>query len=360
MRILILANDAVGLYQFRSELIEELLINNTVYISSPNGEMIRKLEKMGCEYIETSIDRRGINPKTDLKLLKKYICIVKELKPDLVITYTVKPNIYGGLACSLLKTKYAVNITGLGTAFEKQGLLRKIVVTLYKLSSRNAKIVFFENEENRQIFISEGIVKEEKTHRLNGAGVNLDKYQLSEYPDGEITKFLFMGRIMAEKGIDELLNSMKRLIADGEKCELHVVGTFEEDYKYLIEKYQKEGWLIYHGYQKDVRPFIKESHCFVLPSWHEGMANTNLESAASGRPVITTNIHGCLEAVIDGKTGYLVEKKNSDDLYKTMKKFIRLPYETKREMGLKGREHMENVFDKKKVIEDTLKGLGVH
>lgn len=354
MKVMILANNDVGLYQFRKELIEELLKQHEVVISLPDGDFIKPLVDIGCKFIDTPVDRRGINPVTDLKLFNEYCRLMKQESPDLVITYTIKPNVYGGFACRLARITYAVNITGLGTAFENGGLLKKIVTIMNKIACKKAKVVFFENEENRQIFIREKIVKESQTHRLNGAGVNLEKYQVTEYPEGEVIKFLFMGRVMAEKGIDELFEAMKKLIADGINCELDVLGGYEENYKEKIDKCESEGWLHYHGYQKDVRPFIEKCHCFVLPSWHEGMANTNLESAASGRPVITSNVPGCMEAIIDGKTGYLAERKNADDLYKVMKKFAELPYEERKAMGLAGRKHMEKVFDKKKVVEDTL------
>ena len=357
MRVMILANLDVGLYQFRKELIEELLKENEVIISLPYGELVEPLKKMGCKFIDTPVDRRGINPVTDLKLFNEYRRLLKQEKPDLVITYTIKPNVYGGLACRLAHIPYAVNITGLGTAFENGGMLKRIVTVMNKVACKKAKVVFFENEENRQVFIREKIVKESQTHRLNGAGVNLDKYQVTEYPKGEKIKFLFMGRVMAEKGIDELFEAMKKMIADGINCELDVLGGYEEDYKEKIQEYEDEGWLHYHGYQKDVRPFIETCHCFVLPSWHEGMANTNLESAASGRPVITSNIPGCMEAVVDGKTGFLCERKNADDLYKVMKKFTELSFEERKAMGLAGRKRMEDVFDKKKVVKTTIQAL---
>ena len=355
MRIMILANSDGGLYKFRKELIEELLKdNNSIVISVPDGEFIDKFKAMGCKFIDTPIDRRGINPITDLKLFNFYRKIISREKPDLVITYTIKPNVYGGFACRLAKVPYAVNITGLGTAFENDGMLRKLVTVMYKAACRKAKVVFFENEENRQIFINEKIVKESKTHRLNGAGVNLDEYQVTEYPAGDKIKFLFMGRVMAEKGIDELFAAMQKLIADGINCELDVLGGYEEDYKEKISKCEVEGWLHYYGYQSDVRPFIEKCHCFVLPSWHEGMANTNLESAASGRPVITSNIPGCMEAVEDGVTGFLAERKNADDLYRVMKTFAELSFETRRDMGLAGRKRMEDQFDKRKVVGETV------
>lgn len=357
MRVMILANNDVGLYQFRKELIEELLKENKVIISLPYGELVEPLKEMGCKFIDTPVDRRGINPITDLKLFKTYKKLLKREKPDLVITYTIKPNVYGGFASRLLRVPYAVNITGLGTAYENGGLLKKIATVMNKVGCKKAKVVFFENEGNRQIFIQEKIVKESQTHRLNGAGVNLEKYQVSEYPQDNKIKFLFMGRVMAEKGIDELFEAMRKLVSEGVNCELDVLGGYEENYKEKIEQFEKEGWLHYHGYQKDVRPFIEAAHCFILPSWHEGMANTNLESAATGRPVITSNIHGCKEAVIDGVSGYLAERKNSDDLYRVMKKFSTLSYEQRKAMGLAGRKHMEEVFDKKKVVIDTLEQI---
>lgn len=150
---------------------------------------------------------------------------------------------------------------------------------------------------------------------------------------------------------------MQRLNKEGYKCMLDVVGGFEENYSEKIRKYEREGWLHYLGYQEDVRPFIEKCHCFVLPSWHEGMANTNLECSAMGRPIITSNIHGCLEAVENGVTGYLCEKQNPEDLYRIMKKICELSYEERKAMGLAGRKRMEDIFDKKKVVSDTIEVL---
>ncbi len=357
MKVMILANNDVGLYQFRKELIEELLKMYEVVISLPYGDFIKPLEDIGCKFINTSVDRRGINPLKDLKLFFAYWKILKQENPDLVITYTIKPNVYGGCVCRFMKIPYAVNITGLGTAFENGGMMKKIVTVMNKVGCKKAKVVFFENEGNRQVFIKERIVKESQTHRLNGAGVNLEKYQVAPYSGGEKVKFLFMGRIMAEKGIDELFEAMKHLVADGINCELDLLGFYEENYKEMIEKYETEGWLHYYGYQKDVRPFIEDSHCFVLPSWHEGMANTNLECAAMGRPVITSSIHGCMEAVENGVSGYLCDKQDTESLYQVMKQFTKLSYVQRKAMGLAGRKHMEEVFDKKKIIEETIKYL---
>ena len=357
MKILILANNDVGLYQFRKELIEKLGLRNEIYVSLPYGDFVVALNQMGCHFIETPIDRRGMNPIRDSRLFLSYWKMLKKLQPDLVITYTIKPNVYGGFAARLLGIPYAVNITGLGTAFQSNGMLRKIVTGMYRLSCKNAKVVFFENCENRQIFIDNKIVKEKQTCLLNGAGVNLSHYQVADYPAGDTTKFLFIGRVMKEKGVEELFTAMKRLISEGILCSLDILGGYEEDYKSVVEGYVAEGWLHYHGYQADVRPFIAQSHCFVLPSWHEGMANTNLECAASGRPVITSNIHGCLEAVEDGVTGFLCEKKNADDLYQVMKQFAGMTFKERKAMGLSGRKRMETLFDKRLVVDTTIAHL---
>ncbi len=355
MKVLILTNNDVGLYKFRKELIEELIKTNEISISLPYGNLVEPLKEMGCSFIDTLFERRGMNPLKDIKLFYIYLKILRQAPPDLVITYTIKPNIYGGAACRLKNVPYAVNITGLGTAFERQGFLRKMVTTMYRFALKKAKIVFFENLENMQLFVDERIIRREQAKLLNGAGVNLDRFGLLPYPqDCEETRFLFIGRVMAEKGVDELFAAMRKLRDDGVECSLDMLGGFDEDYAAKVKAAEDEGWLRYHGYQSDVRPFIEKCHCFVLPSWHEGMANTNLECAASGRPVITSNIHGCLEAVEDGITGYLAESKNADNLYRVMKKFTLLSNEKRKEMGLAGRKRMEAGFDKKKVIDDTI------
>lgn len=360
MRILILANYDLGLYKFRKELIEELLDQrHEVYISLPDGDLVRPFETMGCKFIDTAVDRRGINPKTDLTLFQNYRKMMKDINPDLVVTYTIKPNIYGGIAARLAKKQYAVNITGLGTAFENAGLIRTVVVNLYKFALKKARVIFFENSSNRDELLAFGCCSKEKTVVLNGAGVNTEYYSYQPYPKNDKVKFLFVGRVMKEKGIDELFAAMQRLVADGQRCFLDVVGPFEEDYKEKLEQHEKEGWLKYHGYQEDVKPFIIACDCFVLPSYHEGMANTNLECASSGRPIITSNIPGCKEAVIKDVSGYLCEPKNVDSVYKAMKKMIEIGAEERAHMGLIGRKHMEDVFDKKKVVGETLKAINI-
>lgn len=360
-KIMILSNDSGGLVSFRKELIEELLKRNIVVsIMTPFTFRVDELKSMDIKIFKSSLNRRGVNPIKDFRLIIQYWNVFRKERPNTIITYTIKPNIYGGIVCRLLKIPYVSNITGLGTAFQKQGFLKKIVTFLYKLGLKKADVVFFENVENLNIFLDYNIIKKEQSYLLNGAGVNLKKYQSAEYPKmNDVTKFLFIGRVMQEKGINELLKAMNRLNNERAHCILDILGDYEEDFSTIIKEYEKCGWLFYHGHIEDVRPFIERCHCFVLPSWHEGMANTNLECAAMGRPIITSNIHGCKEAVIENVSGYLCEKQNEDSLYQMMKKFMTLSYDERKAMGIAGREHMVEMFDKRKVIEETINKLSL-
>ena len=354
MKVVIIANNSNGLYLFRRQLIIELIKKgNEITVLTPFDSDVDKLRELGTILVETPIDRRGTNPIRDYSLMRLYRKEIKRIRPDLVITYTIKPNVYGGMASRQLKVPYAVNVTGLGTAFEGKGILRKIAIVLNKSALKGAKVVFFENSENRDTFVEEGIVDRSKTHVLHGAGVDLEHFPYMEYPRNDVFRFLFIGRVMKEKGVDELLESMGRLISEGVQCSLDILGNLEEDYKDRLDTAVHDGWLRYYGQQSDVRPFIAACDCFVLPSYHEGMANTNLECASSGRPIITSNIPGCREAVTEG-SGLLCEPRDSASLYRVMKRMVDIDREERERMGTVGRNHMENVFDKKKVVSETI------
>ena len=358
-KILILANLDVGLYKFRKALIKELLDQgNEVYISLPKGMLVEKFEKIGCHFIETPVDRRGINPGTDFKLMLRYINIMKTVCPDFVITYTIKPNIYGGLATRLKKIPYAVNITGLGTAFQSENMIKKLVIFLYKLSVKKAKTVFFENAENKQVFLKNNIIKESQTCLLPGAGIDLNEYKMTPYPEkSRNIRFLFIGRVMKEKGVEELFQAAKNIKKIYPEVSFDIVGPMEDDYKDRIHSLVRNGIIYYYGYQEDVKPFIRKCDCFILPSYHEGMANTLLESASMGRPLITSRIHGCMEAVKEGRNGYLVAAKDARELEEKIKEFIELSYTEKKMMGEMSRKVMAERFDKTGVVRMTIEGL---
>lgn len=356
MRYLILANNSGGLYRFRKELMQRLLHDgHEVYAVTPFDEYVDELQADGIHLIEQTMNRRGKNLLQELQLLRDYRKIIKQVSPDMIITYTIKPGIYGGLLAHWMKIPYVVNVTGLGTAFQKKGMLRTLIVRLWRMALRSAKCVFFENQENAQVFENHGIVAKDKIHVLHGAGVNLDDFPLEAYPtETDVTRFLFIGRVMREKGIDELLCAMEQLHSQYQNITLDVVGWCEEDYEGKLAELQSQGIIHFHGFRKDVKPYIRQAHAFVLPSYHEGMANTLLEAAAMGRPLITSRIHGCMEAVRDGETGFLCEVKNVQSLVQQMENFINLSYEQKQQMGQFSHEFVAEHFDKKKIVQETV------
>lgn len=351
MKILVLANFGMGLYNFRKELLEELIQqNNEVYISLPNDEYVPKLKELGCKFIDTHLDRRGTNPLTDFKLLLKYIKIMKRIKPDVVLTYTIKPNVYGGIACLITKNQYITNITGLGTSLENKGLIQKVTLMLYRLGLKKASCIFFQNKTNQKFFSNNGIVKS-KTRLIPGSGVNLEQHKFEDYPEiDESMRFLFIGRIMKAKGIEELLEAAKIVKEKYPKVQFNLIGDIEENYSQKLVELERKDIIKYHGQQSDVHSFIKESHATILPSYHEGLANVLLESASSGRPVLASRVPGCVETFEEGLTGYGFEAMNVESLVKAIIKFLNLPYEKKREMAIAGRRKMETEFNRNLVI----------
>ncbi|MEI6603052.1 MAG: glycosyltransferase [Clostridia bacterium] len=365
MKILILVNHYNTLRIFRKELLLALhQQGHDLVVSMPpcDEENLNLIRSYGCRVILTKeMERRSVNPITDVFLLKRYLRILKDEQPDKVITYTIKPNIYGAMACKIRRIPHFVNVTGLGSAYQAQGgLMRRLVSFLYRISLNKADRIFFENVGNRDTLVQEKIVKKAQTIVMPGAGVNLDEFTATLYPDAQDgIRYLFVGRIMKEKGVDELFTAIKRLKAIYQETSFDFIGWYEDDYKATVEALERDGVIRFHGFQLEVRPFIAQAHCVILPSWHEGMSNTLLESAAMCRPVITNAIHGCMEAVLDGRTGYLTKLQDADDLFLKMKQFVELPQEKRRQMGVAGRAHMAQVFDKKLVVARTIEALRV-
>lgn len=359
-RIVILANQSGGLYDFRKDLMIALQEKAEVYAVVPHNDRWDELQALADRVIELPIDRRGMNPARDAKLLGQYRAILKRLRPDLVLTYTIKPNIYGGLVCRELHIPYAVNITGLGSAIENGGWLKRFVLALYKPALAGASVVFFENTRNRDTLVAAGVVPQGRDVVLSGAGVNLEDYPYQPYPQEGAVRFLFVGRVMHEKGVDELFAAARRLKrAYGDGVEFHIVGSFEEGYKPLMEELEQTGVVKYHGYQSDMKRFYAIADCVVLPSYHEGMSNVLLEAAASGRPLITSDIPGCREAVEPGVSGYLCPARDADALYAVMRQFLELPPAQRAAMGCRGRERMERQFGKATVVAETIKHLEI-
>lgn len=357
MNILVLANSDMGLYKFRKELVQTLAKTHKVHICVPEGSFTQELCQLGAHVIDCPyLSRHGTNPLQDIRLYCFYVHMLKQIQPSVVLTYTIKPNIYGGMACAKLHIPYVANITGLGTAVEKPGMLQKLTLALYKYGLRQAQKVFFQNTANRDFMLSRRVVKGPHTV-LPGSGVNLTEHPALPYPPVEKTHFLFVARILKEKGIDMYLEAAKRFSSPTVK--FHICGPFDSpDYQTKVEAAVKAGTVIYHGQQKDMKPFFEQCACLLHPSWYpEGMSNVLLEAAASARPAITTNRPGCREAVEDEKTGFIVPVQDEQAFLQAVEKFLALPWEERRQMGVNARAKVEKEFDRQLVIDAYLKEL---
>ncbi len=356
-KVLILANNDVGLYKFRKELIEELCKKNKVIISLPYGDLVEDLKKLGCKYIRQEFNRRGTNPLADLDQMIGYVELIKKVLPDVVLSYTIKPNVYGGIACQLTRTSYIANVTGLGTAVENGGVMQILTCLLYKVGLRKAKKVFFQNRANLEFMINKHIIKN-NYELIPGSGVNINNYVLLDYPLHETVDFVFISRIMKEKGIVQYLNAAKYIRSKYPYTRFHVCGDCEQDYEGILEKYENKGIIIYHGRVDDISAIHKISSCTVHPSYYpEGMSNVLLESCACGRPIITTDRPGCGEIVDDGVNGFVVKQRDSKDLIEKIEKFLSLSWEERRQMGLNGRAKVEKEFDRQIVVDAYLKEI---
>ena len=357
-KVLFLVNHDVVIYNFRLELVERLLADgHQVVISSPYGERIEDLKALGCEFREIEISRHGMNPAQELKLLKNYIKLLKEVRPDIVLTYTIKPNIYGGIASALRGIPYVANITGLGTAVENGGMVQKLTVLLYKLAFVNVQRVFFQNEENRKFFADRKIAVS-KHGMLPGSGVNLQRFAPLPYPDGETTEFVFISRIMKEKGADHYLDAAEAIRERYPNTVFHVCGFCEEHYEARLKDLQERGIIVYHGMVRDIKTVLARTHCTIHPTFYpEGLSNVLLESCACGRPIITTDRSGCREVIDDGINGLVVQQRSTEDLIAKIEKFLTLTTDQRKAMGEAGRAKVEREFDRQIVVEAYLKEI---
>lgn len=352
-KVLIFSNHPAYTYNLRKEIIEGFLTNNIkVTLVVPYGEQVEYFKKQGVKLVDIKIIERTVNPFKDLKLLWDNVKILKREKPDLVLTYATKQNIWGGVACRLTSTPYVPMITGLGTAMENPGLLQYIARFLYRQGIKKAQTLFVQNEAilNK---IKQYKMVHSPTRMTPGSGVSLERHTFCDYPEkGTPCQFLFIGRIMRDKGIFELLEAAENIKLEHPEVKFKIIGhgDLEEDIE-KVKSAERKGNVEYLGVQSDVRRFIRESHATILPSYHEGTANVLLESAAAGRPVLASLVPGCQETFDDGKSGIGFQVKNASALTEAIKNFLALPYEKKQEMGRNGREKMEAEYDRQIIVE---------
>lgn len=320
------------------------------------------------EYIDIKINSKGTNPIEDLKTIYRYYKTYKKIKPDIVLQYTIKPNIYGTIAASMLNIPTINNIAGLGTLFIKQNFVTKIAKFLYKFSQKRATKIFFQNQDDFKMFIDEKLVQKEKCDVLPGSGVDIEKFMPVEKEDDGIFRFLLIGRMLWDKGVGEYVeaaNIIKSLELKNEnynKIEFELLGELgvlnltaigQEQMNYWVDN----GLIKYLGKSDNVSEEIAKVDCVVLPSYREGTPRTLLEATSMAKPIVTTDVPGCRDVVDDGINGYLCEMKNANDLADKMQKMLSLTFEEREAMGKAGRKKIVKEFDEKIVIEKYLKAI---
>ena len=348
-RILFLAQHFITLYSFRRELIERLCKEgHEVYLSLPVSDDNKFFTDLGCKIVPTEIDRRGVNPIKDLKLITFYKKMIPKVNPDIIFSYTIKPNVYGCMATNG-KYKQVCNVTGTGGTFLEDNLVAKICRVLYRHTVKNCYKVFFQNTGDRDMFIKNGMVKE-NWDMLPGSGVNLKQFSVVPLPEGNGVNFIFIGRVMKLKGIDEFLEAAKRTKDKYPNTNFYIAGFIEEgDYKDKVASYGDA--VVPLGFVKDITGEIKKCHCTILPSHGgEGVPNVLLESAAMGRICIGSRIPGTEDVIDDGRTGYLFEPTNVESLVEAIEKVMKLSTEQMVGMGLAGRTKVEIEFNREIVI----------
>ena len=356
-KIIVSSNSAWNVYNFRKCIILKLInAGFEVVVVSPFDEYASKLCKFGCKYVNVSIDNSGVNIINDLYLIFQYLKIFFKIKPNAVLSYTAKPNIYGSIAASVYSIPVVNNVSGLGTAFIRGGVLGGVVSFLYKISLVKSKCVFFQNSDDRDLFLRKNLVTEGRVDILPGSGIDLKYYKVLNIDNGADFIFLLVSRLIWDKGVQEYVDAARLIRKNSPNIRFQILGFLDVDNKTAISKFNVDNWVQegvveYLGCADDVRPFMQKSNCIVLPSYREGMPKTLLEAAAMGKPIITTDVEGCRDVVDNKVNGYLCNARDAYDLAKKIEIMLKMDPKDIKKMGLKGRDKMEKEFDEKIVID---------
>ncbi len=367
LNIGIVANTAFNIYNFRLGLINALKQEGHHVIAiAPKDEYVDLLKENNIEFIEVkNLARKGTNPLNDLRLLNEFRKIYKQQQLDVVLQYTIKPNIYGTLAARFTNTKTICTVTGLGYTFLNNGVASKVAHNLYRLAFSFANKVLFQNTDDLQIFTDNKFVDKQKTQIVPGSGIDINRFHpdfclsCHDYlgtlsSETNVTRFLMIARLLKDKGIYEYVEAAKLILQDNKNVEFHLLGEIDNDNPSAIKKEELEQWIKdgvihFHAHTKDTRPFICNSDCVVLPSYREGMPRVILEGMAMGKPCITTDAPGCKDAIADGETGFLCKTGNAVSLKESIQTFLSLDNVYKSKIGENARKRAENVFSTQNV-----------
>ncbi|MBB6424403.1 glycosyltransferase family 4 protein [Sphingopyxis sp. JAI128] len=368
MHIVLTGNTTFKLANFRAGLVQRLIAAGyRVTVLAPPDDYVGAVRDMGCDFVPLSMDRNGTSPIAELALLISIFRTLRRLRPTFVFGYTIKNNIYAGLACRLLGIPFAANVTGLGPAFNDGGLLNGVVRILYRAAFRRAEAVFFQNESDRDIFLAGHLVPSDRVRLLPGSGVNLTRFAFQPVPphNGSI-RFLLVARMLWDKGVGIFADAAEQVRRTHPEALFQLLGPLDPDSKtgigqHQIDQWVEEGRLVYLGSAADVRPAIEQAHCIVLPSYYrEGTPRTLLEAGATGRPAITSDMPGCRDPIAAGVSGILVRPRDSEDLARACVEFLGMSHTAQVEMGRAARERMERDYDERIVIDAYMSLLDGH
>lgn len=358
MKIVLTVNAAWNIWNFRKPLVEALIANgHQVTLLAPRDDSVPKLEALGCQFRHLDMGVKSLNPVPDFVLLLRLRRVFKDIRPDVVLSFTIKNNIFGALAAKSVGVPFVPNVTGLGTAFLSGPVLERLVVRLYKTAFRGLPIVFFQNEDDRELFLNRGMTTENQVLLLPGSGINLEYFATAPYPvKDDAPRFLMIARLLRDKGVFEYVEAARLVKATYPQVRFQLLGATDAQNRTAVDRdtvlqWDQDGVIEYLGTTDDVRPAIAEAHCVVLPSYREGAPRTLIEAAAMARPLIATKVPGCRAVIDEGTTGFLCDAKNAQSLAGACRKFLEQSHQARIAMGRAGRAKMEREYDKALVVD---------
>lgn len=363
MRIAIVLNTSWNIYNFRMNFVKALLDNgHEVHTIAPEDNYTQRLVSAGCIHHRVKMDSRGANPIKDSALILELFLIYRRVKPDIILHYTIKPNVYGTLAASLLRIPVVNNVCGLGTVFLKSNLVSFIAISLYRISFRFADKVFFQNPDDMKLFLDKKLVQAKSVDILPGSGIDLKRFRPSIFKRNNKFTFLLISRLISDKGVFEYVEAVRKLKASGLNANFQVLGAMDPEHKRgiaekVIQEWINSGTIEYLGTTDDVRGYIEDADCIVLPSYREGTPRTLLEAASSAKPIIATDVPGCNHVVRNNFNGLLCKLKDANDLAEKMLQMASLEDEKLKVFGQNGRARMESEYDESVVINKYLSAL---
>jgi glycosyltransferase involved in cell wall biosynthesis len=357
LRILLTVNRTWNLYNFRLAVMRALLEEgHEVVCLAPDDETRLALESLGCRHIHLPMDNKGLSPLRDLALLVRFVRVFRRERPDVVLGYTIKNNLYGAMAARLVGTPFVPNVTGLGTAFLGGALMAAVARLLYRLAFSGVPVVFFQNEDDRDLFLEASLVRPGQARLLPGSGIDLAQFVPAPLPGrGDEVVFLLVARLLRDKGVGEFVEAARVVHRRFPAARFQLLGAVGDENRTAFDRATVDGWVAagvveYLGTTQDVRPFLREADCVVLPSYREGTPRTLLEAAAMARPLVATDVPGCRAVAIEGETGLLCRARDAADLARALERMIELGPDERRRLGAGARRLVEERFDEQRVV----------